>query len=175
MIFDGTLFDSFREQYGVRNIECDVVANSFFSGGSLGEERYYRSLDDTEVRVKYYRTLDDTEVRIEMCGAGFRKMMQDLFSPSGDGQRYFRTTFEIEKLDASDDTLWVAKYDTERHDVATVEALAKKLMSDFPDKTIIFLPKGINIEMMGAEGIAALRDHLNSILKNLNYDNIMGF
>ena len=93
----------------------------------------------------------------------------------GNDQRYFRTTFEIEKLDASDDTPWVAKYDMERHDLATVEVLAKKLMSDFPDKTIIFLPKGINIEMMGADGIAALRDHLNSILESLNYDNIMGF
>ena len=44
-----------------------------------------------------------------------------------------------------------------------------------PDKTIIFIPKGINIETMGAEGIAALRDHLNSVLESLNYDNIMGF
>ena len=163
MIFDGTLFDSFQEQYGVRNIETRVEAASpFFSGGSLGGERYDRNHDDTEVRI-------------EMCGSGFRQMMRDLFSPSGNDQRYFRATFEIEKLDASDDTPWVAKYDMERHDLATVEVLAKKLMSDFPDKTIIFLPKGINIEMMGAEGIAALRDHLNTILESLNYDNIMGF
>ena len=102
-------------------------------------------------------------------------MMRDLFSPSGNDQRYFRTTFEIEKLDVADDAPWVAKFDMERHDLATVEVLAKKLMSDFPDKTIIFIPKGINIETMGAEGIAALRDHLNSVLESLNYDNIMGF
>lgn len=163
MIFDGTLFDSFQEQYGVRNIETRVeTASPFFSGGSLGGERYYR-------------TSDDTEVRIEMCGTGFRQMMRDLFSPSGNDQRYFRTTFEIEKLDVADDAPWVAKFDMERHDLATVEVLAKKLMSDFPDKTIIFIPKGINIETMGAEGIADLRDHLNSVLESLNYDNIMGF
>ena len=115
MIFDGTLFDSFQEQYGVRNIETRVeTASPFFSGGSLGGERYYR-------------TSDDTEVRIEMCGTGFRQMMRDLFSPSGNDQRYFRTTFEIEKLDVADDAPWVAKFDMERHDLATVEVLAKKL------------------------------------------------
>ena len=163
MIFDGTLFDSFQEQYGVRNIETRVESVSpFFSGGSLGGDRYYRSQDNTEVSI-------------EMSGAGFRQMMRDLFQPSNVGNQYFRTTFEVDKLELPDDKPWIAKFDMERHDLEAVKVLADKLIEEFPGQQIIFFPKDINIEALGSEGIVALRDYLNGIIEALNYDNIMGF
>lgn len=148
MIFDGTI-DDFQKHYGIYSIQ--TCTNPIFIKGT-GEWHYYSSLSNMNVDIK-------------MQGAGFKKMMRDLASP----------TFEIEKPDVADSALWVVKFDMNRHNLDTIEALAKKLMSGFPDKTIIFIPKDINIETMKAEEIAALRDRLNSVLESLNYDNIMEF
>lgn len=160
MIFDGVIFDSFQDRYGVRRVETERTPMAFFSGEPIGSACYH----------------DDAEVRIEMSSSGFREMMRDLSRPSNADDRYFRTTFEIDKLDVQDDNKpWVAKYDIKRHSLETINVLANKLASDFPDKKIVFIPNDINIELLGIEGLTALRDHLNTVIESLDFDNIMGF
>lgn len=164
MIFDGNTLDEFQKKYGVRSIETHVEPVAFFDRGPLDTYGYY----------------DDTEVRFIMGGAGFRQLMRDLPQSSGTDtergyERYFRTTFEVDKLSLEDDTPWVAKFDTSRHDLAAISVLAEKLSSEFPNKQIVFMPKDINIETMGVEGLTALRDYLSNIIESLDYDNIMGF
>lgn len=146
MIFDHALFDDFRKSYGVKNIE-EYIGDRF----------------------------EDPAVHIEMPITAFFQMVRDLYAPSNINQGYFRTVFDIDKLDASDGAPLVAKFDMERHDLETVKTLAEKLRSDFPDRVIVFIPKNIDIEALGAEGLTALRDKLNSVIESLDYDNIMGF
>ena len=161
MIFEGNTLREFQEKYGIREIETRLEPIEFFDGKLSTSRQFY----------------NDTEVRLTMYEAGFRQMMRDLSKTPGTdvGERYFRTTFEVDKLCLQDDIPWVAKFDASHQDLAVIKVLADKLAKEFPDKTIIFLPKDINIEAMGIDGLTALRDHLSSIIENLNYDNIMGF
>ena len=172
MIFDEHTFDELKRRCSIHNSE--------FTLNELKERYHVHSIEShtdsveyfDQSRINYYTS--EEEVCIEMSGGGFRRMMQDLFRTPVD-QGYFRTTFEIDKFCLQDGVPWVAKFDASHQDLDVIKVLAEKLTKEFPDKKIIFLPKDINIEAMGIEGLTALRDHLSSIIENLNYDNIMGF
>lgn len=152
----------FQELYGVRDVELSVEPNyPIFAESASGKRGCYLSSGDEEVTLR-------------MSGMGFRKMTRDLCRPET-GLSYFQPTFEIDKLDASDDALWLAKFDLDHRDISTINMLAERLISEFPDKKIIFIPKDINIEKLQLEGLITLRDNINSIIESLNYDNIMGF
>ena len=152
----------FQELYGVRDVELSVEADyPIFAESASGKRVCYQSGGDEEVTLR-------------MSGIGFRKMVRDLCRPET-GLSYFQPTFEIDKLDASDDAPWLAKFDLDHRDISTINMLAERLISEFPDKKIIFIPKDINIETLQLEGLITLRDNINNIIESLNYDNIMGF
>lgn len=163
MKYDCDALNRIQDLYDVRDIELTV------------ENDYPIFAESASGRRAMYQSGGDEEVKFRMSGIGFRKMVRDLSGRPPDESSYFRTTFEIDKLDIRDDVPLLAKFDMERQDLSTISVLAEKLISDFPDRKIVFVPKEINIERLQLDGIVALRDHLNEVIESLNYDNIMGF
>lgn len=161
MTFDQFNTRMFEEKYGVRDIEIEHEPSYYglWTGGDLPSEP----------------SLSTDRVRITMSGAGFRQLLSqehrgDIFSPS-----FYRTIFDIDKAELPNGTILVAKFDLKKNDVATLSLMAKKLAEQFPNTPIVFVPDGVEIETMGVDALTALRDQLNDIINNLNYDNIMGF
>ena len=153
MTLNQDTFDLLREKYRVYDIETRY--ESFDSFGA-----------------------SDREVTMRCSLTGFERMMRDLFNPER-AVIDTRDVFAISPMEVTSDKkfVYLAKYSMDKYPLDIVAAYGEKLLEALSAEgcTGILLPNTFDVSVLTVEQLTQMRDNLTELIKNLSYDNIIGF
>lgn len=161
MIFDKNQFDAFSNRYRLVSVtsRSDAPTCAYSSGGNPLAAFH-----------------GDGEVEITMKRSGFDRLIYDLFRTEN-STFDIRDIFSIEPLDVGKDGILVVKYPLGEYLLKELVEWANRLKEILEENghKAIFIPKEMDVSILTVEQLAQMRDNLTELIKNLSYDNIIGF
>lgn len=83
--------------------------------------------------------------------------------------------FIVKELDFVGDSLLVLRGDTKQLSFDELKGVYDRLLRVFQRREILFLPTDAALQVMSAEELISVRDHLNDLIDTLRYDKLMQF
>ncbi len=162
MIIDQSVYDIFHDKYRVIDIESVYEPVCAYDAYNHPLARYDSG----------------GEVKMRLTHGGFERLIKDLFNPEKTVLDT-RDVFSIAPMEIKNDgkVVYVAKYEMDKYPLDVVADYGAKLREVFEAEgcRLILMPKIMDVSILTVEQLTQMRDNLTELIKNLSYDNIIGF